>query len=152
MKAVIQRVKDASVTVEGNVVGSLGSGLIIFFCVEVGDCIEMVEPFLDKILRLRIFVDEEGKMNKALADVGGGVMIISQFTLSGNIYKGNRPSFDASAPRCLAVSCYEKAIAVLEEKGIETSHGVFGAHMDVRYLNDGPVTFFIDSDKMHLKR
>lgn len=148
MKAVIQRVKDASVTVDGQVVGKISSGLLVYYGVDVGDKLSYCGKFCDKILKLRIFLDENGKMNKSLLDLNLELLLISQFTLSANVYAGNRPSFDTAAPPEFAVSCYEKMIEELEKRNVKYQTGRFGLHMDVRYLNDGPITFLLDSDKM----
>ena len=145
MKAVIQRVLNASCTVDGAVTGKIDSGLLIYFGVDKGDDESMIPRFIDKILKLRCFEDEKGKMNLSVADINGGILIISQFTLSSDIYHGNRPSFDAAESPERANELYEKAVEYIKAKGIETGTGIFGAHMEISYINDGPVTFFLDS-------
>ncbi len=151
MKAVIQRVKNASITVENKIVGQITSGLLIYYGVDKDDKEEWCEKFCDKIIKMRIFEDNEGKMNKSVVDVKQSILLVSQFTLSANVYRGNRPSFDSAAEPTFAVKCYDKMIKLLKEKGLNVQTGVFGAHMDVSYLNDGPVTFLLDSEKFNLK-
>ena len=151
MKAVIQRVLNASCTVDGAVTGKIDSGLLIYFGVDKGDDESMIPRFIDKILKLRCFEDEKGKMNLSVADINGGILIISQFTLSSDIYHGNRPSFDAAESPERANELYEKAVEYIKAKGIETGTGIFGAHMEISYINDGPVTFVLDSEKFFRK-
>ena len=148
MKAVVQRVKDASCTVDGVITGNIDSGLLVYFGVEKGDKEEHIKPFLEKILKLRIFVDENDKMNLSVLDTDRAILFISQFTLASDIYKGNRPSFDNAEDAKIANSFYEKGIAILSEMGINVQRGVFGAHMDIKYHNDGPITFLVDSAYM----
>lgn len=148
MKAVVQRVKDASCTVDGIITGKIDSGLLVYFGVERGDKEEHIKPFLEKILKLRIFVDENDKMNLSLLDTDRAILFISQFTLAADIYKGNRPSFDNAEDAAIAKCFYEKGIDILSEMGINVQCGVFGAHMDIRYHNDGPITFLVDSAYM----
>ena len=148
MKAVVQRVKDASCTVDGVITGNIDSGLLVYFGVEKGDKEEHIKPFLEKILKLRIFVDENDKMNLSVLDTDRAILFISQFTLAADIYKGNRPSFDNAEDAKIANSFYEKGIAILSEMGINVQRGVFGAHMDIKYHNDGPITFLVDSAYM----
>ncbi|MGN0850775.1 MAG: D-aminoacyl-tRNA deacylase [Candidatus Ornithospirochaeta sp.] len=149
MKAVIQAVKDASCTVEGRTTGEIDSGLLVYFCVEKGDKEEMLKPFLDKILKLRLYRDENERANFSIMDTYRKVMIISQFTLAANIRKGNRPSFDNAGDPVSAKDLYEKAILYLRESGVYVATGEFGAHMEVRYTNMGPQTFIweLSSDK-----
>ena len=151
MKAVIQRVLNASCTVDGAVTGKIDSGLLIYFGVDKGDDESMIPRFIDKILKLRCFEDEKGKMNLSVVDINGGILIISQFTLSSDIYHGNRPSFDAAESPERANELYEKAVEYIKAKGIETGTGIFGAHMEISYINDGPVTFVLDSEKFFRK-
>jgi len=151
MKAVIQRVKDATVTVENKVVGHIASGLLIYYGVDTTDNESYCSKFCEKILKMRIFEDENGKMNKSVIDLNLEVLLVSQFTLSADVYKGNRPSFDTAAKPDLAIPCYERMIKEFKERGIVVQTGVFGAHMDVRYLNDGPITFLLNSEAMNLK-
>lgn len=152
MKAVIQRVKDASCTVDGAVTGRIDHGLLVYFCAEGGDTADMLPRFLSKIVSLRIFEDDGGKMNLSLSDNGGSVLLISQFTLAADISKGRRPSFDGAMGADEAEEFYEKAISLLREMGIHTECGVFGAHMEIRYLNDGPVTIIADSEDIFRKK
>ena len=151
MKAVIQRVKKASCSVDGTVTSSISSGLLIYFGVDKGDDEKSIPRFIDKILKLRCFRDENDKMNLSVLDTGGGVLIISQFTLASDIYHGNRPSFDSAESPDKAREIYEKAVEYIRGKGIETGTGVFGAHMEISYINDGPVTFVLDSEKFFRK-
>ncbi len=151
MKAVIQRIKNGTITVKNKIVGQIASGLLIYYGVDKDDKEEWCDRFCDKILKMRIFEDEMGKMNKSVVDVKQDILLVSQFTLSANVYRGNRPSFDYAAEPGFATKCYEKMIKLFREKGIKVETGVFGAHMDVAYLNDGPITFLLDSDKMNLK-
>lgn len=145
MKAVIQRVLNASCTVDGSVTGAIDSGLLVYFGVDKGDDDSILPRFLDKILKLRIFEDENGKMNLSLSDTGGGMLFISQFTLSADVYRGNRPSFDSAEKPETAEMMYIKASDYLKSKGVNVQLGKFGAHMEISYINDGPVTFFLDS-------
>ena len=145
MKAVIQRVLNASCTVDGSVTGAIDSGLLVYFGVDKGDDDTILPRFLDKILKLRIFEDENGKMNLSLSDTGGGMLFISQFTLSADVYRGNRPSFDSAEKPETAEMMYIKASDYLRSKGVNVQLGKFGAHMEISYINDGPVTFFLDS-------
>lgn len=145
MKAVIQRVKDASVSVEGSVVGQIDHGMLVYFGVEDTDTEDMIEPFLEKMVKLRIFEDRDGKMNLALDKTGGSILFISQFTLAAELMKGNRPGFDHAMAPDVADKFYEKGASYLRTLGYNTETGVFGAHMEVRYMNDGPCTFILDS-------
>ncbi|WP_121966252.1 D-aminoacyl-tRNA deacylase [Myroides sp. N17-2] len=146
MRVVIQRVTKASVTVEGNVIGSIGQGLLVLVGVEDIDTVQDIEWLSGKIVNLRIFEDEAGVMNKSIKEVGGDVLLVSQFTLHASTKKGNRPSYIKASKPDFAVPMYEKFITQLEkdmEKSIQT--GEFGADMKVELLNDGPVTIVIDS-------
>lgn len=146
MRAVIQRVAEASVTIGGTVRGAIGKGLLVLVAVEDADTAEDIEWLSGKIVRLRIFCDEQGLMNLSVQEVGGGILVVSQFTLFASTKKGNRPSYSRSAKPEIAVPLYEKFIERLRADfggAIET--GEFGADMKVRLLNDGPVTIVIDS-------
>lgn len=145
MKAVLQRVARASVTVEGRVVGEIAHGLLVLLGVARGDGEVDARFVADKIAGLRIFSDEAGKMNRSVVDVGGAVLLVSQFTLVANTSKGRRPGFDDAAPPAEARSRYEQVLGVLRTAGLLVEQGVFGAHMAVELLNDGPVTFLLDS-------
>ncbi|MCR5731753.1 MAG: D-tyrosyl-tRNA(Tyr) deacylase [Sphaerochaetaceae bacterium] len=152
MKAVIQTVKNASVSVNGMVTGSIDEGMLCYFGVEKHDTEDMLIPFLEKLLKLRIFKDENGKTNLDLASSGGKLLFISQFTLASNIYRGNRPSFDSAMTPDRAKEFYENAIIFLRSRELIVETGVFGAHMQVSYVNDGPETFVLESDKFLNKK
>lgn len=145
MKAVLQRVTRASVTVEGRVIGRIDHGLVVLLGVAKGDGEADVQQVAEKITRLRIFSDDAGKMNRAIGEVGGAVLLVSQFTLVGNTAKGRRPSFDDAAPPDLARALYAAVGAALQAAGLSVAWGEFGAHMAVELINDGPVTFLVDS-------
>jgi D-tyrosyl-tRNA(Tyr) deacylase len=145
MRAVIQRVTRASVEVDGAIVGKIGPGVLVLLGVAREDGESDARYIADKILGLRIFPDDEGKMNRSLADCGGSVLLVSQFTLLGDTAKGRRPGFDRAAPPELARALYEKVAADLRAQGAPVETGLFGAHMAVELVNDGPVTFVLDS-------
>lgn len=145
MKAVIQRVTRASVQVEGKTVGQIESGLLVLLGVAKGDGESDGRILVEKIRTLRIFSDEQGKMNRSLVDIGGSVLLVSQFTLLGRTANGRRPSFDEAALPDEAKRLYEQVVADLRDNGIRVETGVFAAHMQVELLNDGPVTFVLDS-------
>ncbi|WP_286933855.1 MULTISPECIES: D-aminoacyl-tRNA deacylase [Aminobacterium] len=145
MRAVVQRVSSAFVTVEDQQVGAIDKGLLVLLGVTGTDSDVDAEWLVDKIIHLRIFEDEEEKLNRSLLDVGGELLVVSQFTLYGNCRKGRRPSFvDAANPE-LAKRLYEKFIALAQEKNVPVQTGVFQAHMMVHLVNDGPVTLIIDT-------
>ena len=145
MKAVIQRVTRAAVQVNGQVVGRIDAGLLVLLGVAKGDVERDLLYIIEKLRTLRIFGDEAGKMNLALSDVGGALLLVSQFTLLGDTTKGRRPGFDLAAPPEEARALYEEASNRLRAGGLRVETGVFGAHMQVELLNDGPVTFLLDS-------
>jgi D-tyrosyl-tRNA(Tyr) deacylase len=145
MKAVIQRATRASVEVNGQVVGRIDAGLLVLLGVAKGDGETDGLYLVEKIRTLRIFADEQGKMNRSLADIGGSVLLVSQFTLPGRTTNGHRPSFDEAAPPDEAKRLYEQVVAGLRDHGTHVETGVFAAHMQVELLNDGPVTFVLDS-------
>lgn len=145
MKAVVQRVLDASCTVDGTVTGSISKGLLIYLGIDRGDEETAIAPFMEKIAKLRCFEDDNGRMNLSIRDAGGDALIISQFTLSADVYHGNRPSFDKAEDPGKAQAMYRKAVDAFRSLGIRTETGVFGAHMEISYINDGPVTFVYDS-------
>lgn len=147
MRCVLQRVKRASVTVEDTVVGEIEKGYLALLGVEEGDGERDMRYIADKVAGLRVFEDENGKMNLSVKDVGGKVLAVSQFTLLGDARHGRRPSFTAAARPETAVPLYEGFCGALREAGIETETGVFQAHMDVALVNDGPVTILLDSKK-----
>ncbi len=144
MRVVLQRVSRASVTVDGNTVGTIGAGLLVLVGFTPGDDQGRIDWMADKIVGLRVFQDDDGKMNRSIADVGGSVLVVSQFTLYGNVSKGRRPSFvDAAAPD-EAIPLYEAFVAALRERGVAVETGEFGAVMEVDLVNDGPVTLVIE--------
>jgi D-tyrosyl-tRNA(Tyr) deacylase len=149
MIAVIQRVSYSSVKVDDKIVGEINKGLNILLGVKKGDTSEDIKKLVNKIVNLRIFQDENDKMNLSLLDVQGEALIISQFTLTGNIKKGRRPSFDSSETPAIANELYEEFVEEFKKVGINTQTGVFGAYMDVSIQNDGPVTFIIDSKELN---
>ena len=148
MRAVITRVKSASVSIAGSVVGEIGHGLLILLGVGPDDTPELCEKLADKALGLRIFCDEAGKMNRSLADIGGQVLVVSQFTLYADCRKGKRPSFKGAALPELAVPLYEQFLQECSSRGFEPQHGRFGADMLVASENDGPVTILLDTDEL----
>jgi D-tyrosyl-tRNA(Tyr) deacylase len=145
MKAIIQRVTQASVEVEGQVISRIGPGLLILLGVAKGDEERDLAYLVEKVQTLRIFGDDQGKMNRSLRDVGGALLVVSQFTLLGDTGKGRRPGFDLAAPPETARAWYEEGVRRLRAAGLAVETGVFGAHMQVELRNDGPVTFLLDS-------
>lgn len=143
MKVVIQRVLNASVKVDGNITGKIKKGLLIFLGIESGDSDDMLKKYADKIVRMRIFEDENGKTNKSLSDVNGELLIVSQFTLCADCSHGNRPSFIGAKEPVEAKRMYEKFISVCREQVPIVEHGEFGADMKVKLLNDGPFTIIL---------
>lgn len=146
MKVVIQRVKHASVTVDSAIMGAIEAGLLLLVGVADTDTREVVDKMADKICKLRIFEDEQGKTNLSLSDVGGGLLIVSQFTLYADCKKGNRPSFIGAGSPALANELYEYMIEKCRQYADQVEHGVFGADMKVELLNDGPFTLVLDSE------
>lgn len=144
MKALIQRVKQASVTIDGELYSQIGKGLLVFVGVTREDEKENAEKLAQKIVNLRVFEDENDKMNYSLLDVKGEILVVSQFTLCGDCKKGTRPSFDKSAPLGKAVDLYEYFVKCVSDNGLSPQTGKFRAMMDVQLVNDGPVTFFIE--------
>lgn len=147
MRAVVQRVTRSAVRVGGEVVGSIGPGFLVLLGAEEGDSPQDVEYIVDKVSGLRVFSDSEGKMNLALADAGGEVLVVSQFTLVGDCRKGRRPSFVRSGDPALAEQFYLKVVEGLRAKGHRVETGRFRADMEVELVNDGPVTLLLDSRK-----
>jgi D-aminoacyl-tRNA deacylase len=145
MKAVIQRVSEASVTVDAQRIAAIGAGLLVLLCVEHGDGAREVDFVARKIANLRIFEDAAGKMNRSVVDIGGEVLVVSQFTLAGDLSRGNRPGFSGAADPALAMPLYERFCARMAEHGVPVGTGTFGAHMDVALVNDGPVTIWVDT-------
>lgn len=148
MRLVVQRVTRASVTVDGEVTGKIGRGYMVLVGAEVGDTEADARLCADKLAGLRVFVDDEDKMNRSVLDVGGEILLVSQFTLLGDARHGRRPSFIAAARPEVAEPLLETMKAMLEEKGLHVETGRFRAHMDVELVNDGPVTILIDSRKV----
>ncbi len=144
MRALVQRVKEASVAVAGEKVASIGQGYLLLLGIRKGESPEAAPSLARKVAELRVFADEEGKMGKSLADVGGAVLVVSQMTLYGDVSKGRRPSFDAVAGGKEAEPVYEAFVAALRASGVPVQTGRFGAMMDVALVNDGPVTFMLE--------
>ena len=149
MRLLIQRVKNASVSVGGDELSRIGQGLLVLVGVGVEDTDEDMEYLAGKLVRLRIFDDEQGVMNLDVRQVGGEVLVVSQFTLYGNCRKGRRPEFLAAARPEVAIPLYEKFVALCREKGIHTETGEFGAEMLVESVNDGPLTLIVDTDQLN---
>ena len=148
MRAVVQRVKEADVSVDNNITGSINKGLMVLLGVEDGDTEADALYMADKITGLRIFEDEEGKMNLSIKDVGGDILAVSQFTLLGDARKGKRPSFSKAARPDEANRLYRHFIDLVNERDVKTEEGIFQAEMLVRIYNDGPVTILLDSKKL----
>lgn len=144
MKALIQRVEKASVTIENELYSEIKGGMLIFLGIEKSDGIENAKKLSQKLVNLRIFDDENGKMNKSLLDINGEILVVSQFTLVGDCKKGTRPSFDNSAPPEIAKKLYEEFVRIISEYNLLTKTGKFQAMMDISLVNNGPVTFFIE--------
>ncbi len=150
MRAIIQRVKNASVNVDNNVIGKIDQGFLVFIAVNVDDEIKDLEYIKNKVMNLRVFEDENGKMNKSIKDIDGEFLVVSQFTLYGDARKGNRPSFINSAKHEKAEEYYERFIEELKkESGLKVETGKFAADMEISLINDGPVTIQLDSSKIY---
>ena len=145
MKAVVQRVKNASVSVDGRIVASIGQGLMVLVGIGRDDTVKDAEWIADKIVNLRIFVTEEGKMDKSLLDIGGALLLVSQFTLYGDCRKGRRPSFSDAMEADKARAFFEQFVEITRTKGPRVETGVFQAMMEVNLINDGPVTLILSS-------
>jgi D-aminoacyl-tRNA deacylase len=145
MKALVQRVSEAGVTVGGRTIGAIGQGLLVLLGVEHGDGESEADLLARKISNLRIFEDEAGKMNRSVLDTGGGVLVVSQFTLCADVRKGNRPSFTGAAAPEQARALYDRFCDQVAGQGAPVARGEFAAHMAVRLINDGPVTIWLDS-------
>jgi D-tyrosyl-tRNA(Tyr) deacylase len=148
MRALLQRVTHASVTVDEQVVGQIGMGLLVLLGVGQDDSEAQVKTLADKIVHMRIFGDDEGKMNRSLLDIGGEVLVVSQFTLYADIRRGRRPSFTNAAPPSLAEPLVERFKEAITAYGLRVTDGIFGAHMQVELLNDGPVTILLDTEEL----
>ena len=150
MRAVLTRVKSASVTIDGNVVGKIGQGFLILLGVTHEDTEAQAVKLADKLVGLRIFEDEDGKMNRGLETVDGEILVVSQFTLYGICRKGRRPDFLAAARPEVAIPLYEKFVQLIRDKGIHVETGEFGAEMLVESVNDGPLTLIVDTDQLNV--
>ena len=148
MRAVVTRVSSASVTVAGETVGQIGVGYLVLLCIKVGDGEEQAEKLAEKITGLRVFEDEVGKMNRGLSDVGGSLLVVSQFTLYGNCRHGRRPEFLQAAKSAEAIPLYEYFLRRCRERGFPVETGQFGAEMLVTSVNDGPVTLILDTEQL----
>lgn len=148
MRAVIQRVRSASVKVDGELISEIGNGLLLFLGISRDDNENAIDYLTTKIANLRFFRDDDGKMNRSVLEIGGEILVVSQFTLYGDCRKGRRPSFVQAAPPDLANRLYEKFMTKLRSHGVTVKGGVFQAMMDVELINDGPVTLLIDSTKI----
>jgi len=148
MRFVCQRVRQAEVRVNDQSVGRIGKGLLVYLSVGNGDTENDAQFMADKLVNLRIFADDAGKMNQSILDIGGGILLVSNFTLHGDCRKGRRPGFDAAAEPVLAQQLYEKVAVLIARQGVKVEKGVFGEHMHVSSINDGPVTFLLDSSKL----
>ena len=148
MRAVIQRVLQAEVEINDQTVGKIDKGLLVYLSVGKDDSLKDAEFMAEKLVNLRIFADEAGKMNRSVLDVGGKILLVSNFTLHGDCRKGRRPGFDATAEPKLAQQLYEKVAELIAEQGVAVEKGVFGEYMQVSSVNDGPVTFLLDSTKL----
>ena len=146
MRAVLQRVTEASVTIDGQKVGEIGKGIMVLFGMLGTDTDKTIDYMLDKVINLRIFEDENGKMNRSLEDVGGAILSISQFTLYADCRKGRRPGFTEAARGDTAIKMYDQFNEELRQRGFHVETGIFGADMKIELLNDGPVTIWLDSD------
>ncbi|MEQ8786054.1 MAG: D-aminoacyl-tRNA deacylase [Pirellulaceae bacterium] len=147
MRTVVQRVTSASVTVDDQVVGRIDHGMLVLLGVADDDGRDDVDYLVEKLLGLRIFADDEGKMNRSLLDSGGAMLVVSQFTLLGDCRKGRRPSFIKAAPPELGEQLYNEFVQAVASRGVQVATGVFRAHMDVELVNDGPVTLLLDSKR-----
>jgi D-aminoacyl-tRNA deacylase len=145
MRAVLQRVSEARVRIGAEIIGEIGHGLLILLGVTVNDTPEQADWLADKVVGLRVFEDDAGKMNRDVIEVGGSVLVVSQFTLYGDCRKGRRPSFIEAAPPAVAVPLYAAFVDAIRARGVPTATGRFGAMMRVELVNDGPVTLIVDS-------
>jgi len=148
MRALLQRVSRASVTVDEKVVGEISRGLLVLLGIGHGDSGAQVKTLSEKIVHLRIFEDEEGKMNRSLLDIGGEALVVSQFTLYADMRRGRRPGFTDAAPPAIAEPLVERFKEAIAAYGLKVAGGIFGAYMQVELLNDGPVTIWLDSEQL----
>jgi D-aminoacyl-tRNA deacylase len=148
MRALLQRVSQSSVTVDGQVVGAIGHGFLVLLGIGQDDGEAQVQTLAEKIVHLRVFEDDGGKMNRSLLDIGGEALVVSQFTLYADVRKGRRPSFISAAPPSLAEPLVELFKEALAAHGLKVEGGIFGAHMDVELINNGPVTIWLDSEQL----
>ena len=148
MRALLQRVTHAGVTVDGQIVGEIGHGLLILLGIGHGDGDTQTKTMSEKIVHLRIFEDDEGKMNRSLLDIGGEALVVSQFTLYADTRRGRRPGYTDAAPPALAEPLVERFKEAIASYGVKVASGVFGAYMQVELLNDGPVTIWLDSEQL----
>jgi len=148
MRMVCQRVLQARVEANGRIIGQINKGLLVYLSVGRGDTLKDTQFMADKLVNLRIFADEAGKMNRSVLDVGGSILLVSNFTLHGDCRKGRRPGFDAAAESQLAQQLYEKTIKLIAEQDVIVEKGAFGEHMQIASTNDGPVTFLLDSSRL----
>ena len=148
MRAVIQRVLQAEVRLDNQLVSEIGKGLLVYLGIAKTDTLQDAQFMAEKLVNLRIFADENDKMNRSVIDVGGAILLVSNFTLHGDCRKGRRPSFDAAAEPAMAKELYEKTAELTAGQGVKVEKGVFGGYMQVSSINDGPVTFLIDSSRL----
>ncbi|MCH9021222.1 MAG: D-tyrosyl-tRNA(Tyr) deacylase [Planctomycetes bacterium] len=148
MRAVAQRVLQAQVKVNSQIIGQIGKGLLVYISIAKSDSGEDAQFIADKVVHMRIFADENEKMNLSIQDVAGEALVVSEFTLHGDCRKGRRPAFDASADAVLAEELYQKTIALIRDQKVPVETGKFAAHMEVTSINDGPVTFLLDSSRL----
>jgi D-tyrosyl-tRNA(Tyr) deacylase len=148
MRAVLQRVTRAEVAVEGRVVGQIGRGIVVLLGIEQDDTLDDARYLADKTIQLRIFDDSQGKMNLSLPEVGGALLVVSQFTLLGDVRQGNRPAFDAAEDPALAAPLFDLLLSELSASGLPVATGQFRTHMEIQLVNDGPVTILLDSRKL----
>lgn len=148
MRAVVQRVLQAKVQIDGQTIGQIDKGLLVYLSVGKTDTQQDAQFIADKLVNLRIFADQAGKMNRSVLDVGGSILLVSNFTLHGDCRKGRRPSFDAAAQPELAQQLYEKVADLIAGHGVAVEKGIFGEYMQVSSTNDGPVTFLLDSARL----
>ena len=148
MRTVIQRVLQAEVTIDNRQIGKIDKGLLVYLSVGKDDTEKDAQFIADKLVNLRIFADEAGKMNRSILDVGGAILLVSNFTLHGDCRKGRRPGFDAAAEPELAQKLYENVIELVAGQGVNVEKGAFGGYMHISSVNDGPVTFMLDSSRL----